>query len=105
MSVDDFVKLSLALAISLSIFGISIQIMRLLGTLNGTLSDFRSVTHQIAELLRKIVADYEDIVKAVKGITKPLQAINKHFLMPLTELAAVAGGVATNLKQRLVGKA
>lgn len=103
MSVDDFAKLILAVAIALSIFGVSVQVMRLLGTLNDTLRDFRSVTNQIAELIKKIIGDYEDIIKVVKGIMTPIKVINKQFLVPLSELAAMAGTAVTMLRQQLFG--
>jgi hypothetical protein len=102
MSVDDFVKLILGVAGAVSILGISIQLMRLLGTLNTTLQDFQYITRRIAVIVDKVAGDYEKFKDKVKGVLSPLTMLNENFVVPLMELTSVVGVAIKAIKERII---
>lgn len=104
MTVDEFVKLLLAVSASIAVVGISIQIMRLLGTLNSTLQDFRFITHQIAEIIDKLSEDYEKIRTNITQMTSPLKSLNNNVIAPLTEMSLMLGAGVKSIKKHLVGE-
>jgi hypothetical protein len=103
MSVDEVVRLLLGLTISISVLGISIQIMRLLGTFNSILQDLRYIVYQIGEFLGKVKDDYGVIMGKLGSVLKPLDSIKGSLLMPIARLAAILGGFVEILNNRFTG--
>ena len=101
MNITDIAKFILYLAISGSVVGISIQIMRLLSAFTDNVKDLRKTTKNLGllsaglvedeKLLRKGIKEFLKIVDRVKGtvniisekIIKPIQAISSFLTMIL----------------------
>jgi hypothetical protein len=104
MEVNDVVKLLLAISFSVSLVGISIQVMRILGTLNDTLQDFRYLAYKIMEMLETIGKDYGNLKKGVSGAFSNFGRLNNNFVEPLVNLATTVGTLATIFKEKITGK-
>jgi ABC-type transporter Mla subunit MlaD len=101
MSIEDFAKLLLAVSASFALVGISVQLMRLLGTLNDGLKDIRHVAFQLAGLLEKVGKDYGKISTVITNVATTLNSFDQGFLGPARNLFITIGGIAT-LAQRKI---
>jgi len=101
MSVDDFVKIILTFAVSISLVGICIQIMRLLGSLNNIIQDFRGIGKTAVRLVEQIHLDYKNLVENIKKLSEPIDHINHKFVQPLALLLGTVGKFATILNKKI----
>lgn len=104
MTIDEFVKLALGLALSVAVLGIGIQIMRLLGTTNEILKDFRFGFSQLSLLLEKVNGDYDQISKVFRNITNPLGRITQNIMEPFTKASDNISIYLTNFLERVLGR-
>lgn len=73
MNVDDFVKILLASGVTVSLVGVSIQIMRLINKVVQTLDPIRKVAEDFGEVSGQTLEDYRSIrewVISLKGLFK-----------------------------------
>lgn len=103
MSVDDVTKLLLAGAISFSIVGISIQLMRLLGSFNDVIQDVRSTVRFIGELAHRISGDYKNLREGMANFLNPIQNMVNNVTKPLNRLTKVLGGFTDMITDKITG--
>jgi hypothetical protein len=63
-SVDEIIKLLLGISLSFAIFGIALQIMRLIGKVTDSIQDVRGALKNTSTLTDYILEDYVEIRKA-----------------------------------------
>jgi hypothetical protein len=63
-SVDEIIKLLLGISLSFAIFGIALQIMRLIGKVTDSIQDVRGALKNTSTLTDYILEDYIEIRKA-----------------------------------------
>lgn len=89
MSIDDLAKLLLAISLSFSIFGISLQIIRLLGTLNEGLRGLEPIIDLVKKLAEKIVEDYTLISNNIVELSSSLKKVSE----PINIITSVVKGI------------
>jgi len=104
MTVDEIVKLALGLVLAISILGIAIQLMRLLGTFNGMLQDVRYLGYEVAGVIKKLTEDYEKLRSSIDSINSSISDIDSGFLKPVTRLTRTIGALADVASEKLLGK-
>lgn len=104
MTADDIAKLVLAFAVAISLLGVSIQLMKLLGTFNGMLGDVRYIGWKVTKLLEVVADDYTALKGKIGDLNKPFNMINKGFLRPVGELAVTVGTFAKVGSEYLKGR-
>ncbi len=77
MTVDEIVKLLLAVAFSVSLLGIAIQLMRVLGTFNDILQDVRHVAYKVSAFIEILHADYVGAKSQLKAFSAPFISLRK----------------------------
>lgn len=85
MTVDEIAKLLLAFSLSFSIFGISLQIVRLLGTVNAGLRAIQPIFSLLEKLVAKITDDYSKISDIINEVLKSIKSFNE----PLAIIASM----------------
>lgn len=103
MTTDDIVKLALGLVLAFSILGISIQIMRLLGTFNLILLDVRGLAAEVAELIMRVKTSFGNLENTLAGVGRTIDGFNQGFLQPISNFASTIGNLATLAREKLVG--
>ena len=83
MNVDDIVKLMLALAISVSLVGISYQIMRLIGKLADSIQDLRRAVQNVSSASDMILEDYGEIRKLLRVFMDVVGNFEENILSPI----------------------
>ncbi len=96
LNVDDLLKILLVGSISFSIAGISIQIMRLLGTTNSIMQDSRKIITEVNEILKSVKDDYKGIMLRVNGILDMVDDLKTDIIDPLYDLTYSALDKAKN---------
>jgi hypothetical protein len=99
MSVDEFVKLVLGLAVAFAIIGIAFQLMRLLGKTVDIVEEVKRPAKNIGDLSDMLVEDYNSVRGIVKDISKFASSIRSFVSGPSIGL----GGIF-NLLGKLRGK-
>ena len=84
LTVDDIVKLLLALAVCFSLVGISWQIIRMLGELIITVKESNLVIRDGRDLLEKFVEDYDYFAGLIKSILESINGFARAVFVPLT---------------------
>jgi hypothetical protein len=83
MSVDEIVKLMLAVAVSFAIIGIAWQLMRVIGKLADSIQDLRRTFQNVSKVSDMAVEDYETIRGGIKNVLGIFTNFNEGFLLPL----------------------
>lgn len=91
MSVDDFVKILLAVAFSISLVGISFQLMRLISKLADTIEDSREGVQSASRMARLLSEDYEKARQEIGGLLGQLRRLKEDFVAPLLKLVTIFG--------------
>jgi hypothetical protein len=86
ITVDDFIKLIVALAIVFSIVGISWQFIRILGEMVSTVKESNLIIRDGRELIEKVVDDYDYLSEQVKFILESVSGLVKAIVVPLTNI-------------------
>jgi hypothetical protein len=86
MTIDEIIKIILAISVSFSIIGISIQIIRLLGTTNDSLKDLRPTIKNFNDLSEKVISDYDIISNAIHSSSKVVGGLYTNIIKPLADL-------------------
>ncbi len=81
MNLNDITKLILAVAISVSCLGISIQVMRLLGALTENVKDLRKTVKNLGILVEGLVADQKLLTKGLKSLVEVTDKIREIAFM------------------------
>ncbi len=95
MSVDDIVKLLLALAVSSSLVVISYEIARLIGKLADTVQDLRRAVQNVSTASDMVLEDYQQVRKILQTFTDIVENFEENILSPMR--------LITNLLQAFVG--
>jgi hypothetical protein len=93
LTVDDFVKLALTLAICFSIVGISWQLIKMLSNLTETVKESNFIVHDGRELLEKFVEDYDYFADLFKSILESINGFTKAVFVPLTNIFGFLKGL------------
>lgn len=91
MTVDEVVKLILAIAFAISLVGISIQLMRLIGKVTDTLEDTREGVRNFSALSTMAREDYEEIRREIKSILGFVTKLRVNLLDPISSLFSFVG--------------
>lgn len=86
MSVDEFVKLILGVALAISILGIAIQLMRLLGQMVGAVGDAREGVKSVSRMARMASDDYAHISHLLNKGLRTIRKIKQDFYEPIAKL-------------------
>jgi hypothetical protein len=84
MTVDDFVKILLAVSGAFAIVGIAFQLMRLLGELVTSVRELNHTLDNTNILTDKLVDDYDYISTQIKSIVDGLSGFVNNVFVPLT---------------------
>ncbi len=103
--VDNFVKIILAVSVSLSVVGISIQFMRLLGTTNSILRDAHGAVKDVVELIANIKEDYRGIAVKFGEITDGISSIKTNVVDPLNRFSNTVGAFVDVMNKKVRGEA
>lgn len=83
MSTNEIAVLVLVISVSFSIVGISVQLMRLMGTSNDTLKKVEPVVDNFARLSTKMTDDYSELSTHILTLTSSLSLIGSKVIVPL----------------------
>ena len=86
MEFNDLAKIILVVSVSFSLVGISIQIMRLLGTLNETVKLTQEIVKSVNKISAKISEDYLVISDHILSLTGAISKIGTNVIDPLVGL-------------------
>lgn len=98
MNVDDFAKILIVIALSISLLGISYQIMRLIGVMADSFGDMRTIIKSFGELSEKFVADYDYLIAKVKNIVDTLSGVSTNIIAPLGKILGFVSKFKRNKK-------
>jgi hypothetical protein len=90
MNVDDFAKILIIIAISISLLGISYQTMRLIGSMADSIKDLRKVLQNFGSLSDRFITDYTYITDKVKDIVDTAGGIATNIVEPLGKILSFA---------------
>jgi len=93
LTVDDFVKILLTLAICFSLVGISWQIIKMLGQLIETVKESNIIIRDGRDLIEKLIEDYDYLAELIKSILESINGFTKGFFVPLTKLFGFLQGI------------
>jgi len=79
MSVDDFVKIILAVSVAFAIAGISFQIMRLLDKMTDLLKEASNPVKNISTLSDYLLEDYNEIRKVLRSTLNAIGSAGELF--------------------------
>ncbi|MBD3362485.1 hypothetical protein GF362_02090 [Candidatus Dojkabacteria bacterium] len=91
---DIFFKGVLLSSLSVSILGISWQLMKLISKMTETLDEFKNTNNKINKLLDQFTEDYKGISAVIKSLTSSLDKINKKLLQPIIGLGNVVKSIS-----------
>jgi hypothetical protein len=77
VSIDDFLKIILTVSVSFGVFGISLQIMRLLSKVVDILELLKHPIENLSELSDSIVEDYNDIRNYLQMFKSAISGVEK----------------------------
>jgi hypothetical protein len=83
MTVDDFLKIILILAIVFAIAGISFQIMRLLSKFTDILEDSRHSIANVNKLSDMALEDYEIIRNIIRDLSQSIESVKEFAKNPM----------------------
>jgi len=91
MNVDDFAKILLVIAVSISLLGISYQTMRLIGSTADSIKDLRKVLQNFGTLSDKFIVDYTYITDKLKNIVDTVGGFATNIVDPLKTIFSFVG--------------
>ncbi len=86
ITTDDFVKILLVLAVTFSIVGITIQVMRIMGKLVDTVAESNLILKLAHDFLEKFSEDYDFIVEQLKYILEAISGFSRSVFIPLSKI-------------------
>lgn len=86
MEINDISKIILVISISFSLVGISIQIMRLMGTFNDSLKDLQEILRSFGKISKKISEDYDQFSAHILTLTGAISRIGTDVIAPMIGL-------------------
>lgn len=86
MEINDLAKIILVVALSFSVVGISIQIMRLLGTANDTIKLSHETIRNLNRITTKISDDYLALSDHILTLTQSISRIGTNVIDPIVGL-------------------
>jgi uncharacterized protein YoxC len=95
MNMDDLAKLILFVSISISIVGISIQLMRMLSGLTDNIKDLRRTVKNVGKLTEGLVEDEKLLRRSMGKISKTVDIISNKIVRPLEVIFSFLTTVAT----------
>lgn len=104
MSGSEISQLLLHIALATSIFGISIQIMRLLGTTNDILKDARHLAYQVSQVIESISSETENIAKVIGKVGDATSTIQNNIFSPIKESSVIIGTTIDFLNKTILKK-
>lgn len=87
MTIDEFVKLILGVALAISILGISVQLMRLIGQVSNTVGDAREGVKSFSRIAKMAGDDYAHISHLLNKGLRLVQQVKRDFVEPFAKLA------------------
>lgn len=101
VTIGDLTKLILYVSISISIVGVSYQIMRLISALVGNVNDLRITVKNIGVITSELVEDQKLIKSGIQRVLKIIDKVNRlveHFsskiIGPINEISKGLKAVA-----------
>ena len=85
-SVDDFVKILLAVSVCFSLVGISWQVIKMLTQLTETVKESNLVIRDGRDLLEKFVEDYDYFAGLIKSILESINGFTRGVFVPITNI-------------------
>jgi hypothetical protein len=82
MEINDISKIILVVSLSFSLVGISIQIMRLMGTFNDSLKDLQEILRSFGKISQKLSEDYDQISAHILTLTGAISKIGTDVIAP-----------------------
>ncbi len=98
MELNDIAKIILVVSVSFSIVGISIQIMRLLGTANDTIKLSHDIIRNLNRITNKLSDDYISVSDHILTLTKSVSRIGTHVIDPVVGLFGFLDRLKSNDK-------
>lgn len=86
MTVNEIAIIILVISVSICIVGISIQLMRLLGTSNDILKKTEPIVDSVAKLTDQVTDDYSVLSRHILTLTESLSTIGSKVVTPLVGL-------------------
>lgn len=86
MDINDFVKFLLVVSLSFSMVGISVQIMRLLGTTNDTIKLSHEIIRNMTRITTKVSEDYLTMSDHILTFTQSISRVGTHVINPIVGL-------------------
>lgn len=83
MEINDLAKIILVVSVSFSVVGISIQIMRLLGTANDTIKLSHEIIRNLTRVTTKISEDYISVSDHILTLTKSVSRVGTNVIDPV----------------------
>jgi hypothetical protein len=100
MNVDDFAKILIVIAISISLLGISYQTMRLIGSMADSIKDLRKVLQNFGLLSDKFLEDYAYITTKLKDLVDTLSGFATNVVDPLKQIFSFVGKLRRKRKEK-----
>lgn len=86
MEINDIAKIILVVSLSFSLVGISIQIMRLMGTFNDSLKDLQEILRSFGKISGKLSEDYDQFSAHILTLTGAISKIGTDVIAPIVGL-------------------
>jgi len=86
MEINDLAKILLVISLSFSMVGISIQIMRLLGTANDTVKLSHEIIRNVTRITTKLSDDYLALSDHILTLTQSVSRIGTNVIDPIVGL-------------------
>jgi len=86
MEINDIAKIILVVSLSFSLVGISIQIMRLMGTFNDSLKDMQEILRSFGKISQKLSEDYDQFSAHLLTLTGAISKIGTDVIAPIVGL-------------------
>lgn len=99
MEINDIAKIILVVSVSFSLVGISIQIMRLMGTFNESLKDLQEILRSFGKISKKISEDYDQFSSHLLTLSSSISKIGTDVITPAVGLFSFLGKLRTNKKK------
>lgn len=104
MTVDEVVKLIFFIGMTLSILGVSFQIMRIFGKLADMMEDIRPSIKNINDISSQATEDYKLMSKAIRTISTSVTDLNNNVIKPIADIGKVLKGFSGGLGSFGIGK-
>lgn len=86
---QEYLDLVLISSIIFAIFGISWQLMRLLGKTTEVMEEFKQTNVRINGFMDKVEDDYHLISSTIRGVTATIDKVNEEIIKPVSSIANV----------------